>query len=136
MKFIMPNKILKWLPLAALAAILIHCSGCVVAVVAAAGGAGAYAYVQGELKATEGRPLSNVHQAAQASVKDMQYPVISDTPNAMQAEIKAREADGTEVVIHLKKLSEESTEIRIRAGVFGDEELSRILLVKIHEHLR
>jgi Protein of unknown function (DUF3568) len=49
--------------------------------------------------------------------------------------LTARNASDKRIVVHLKKMSDTVTEIRVRVGTFGDEALSRVILDKINQHL-
>ena len=119
------------------AASLALCNGCALLVVggAAAAGAGAVAYTNGELKDTEGYSLDTVHSATLAGLHDMQYAVVSDAKDVNNAKILARTATDTKIQIDLIKQSPTITEIHIRVATFGDEQLSRQILEKIKAHL-
>jgi hypothetical protein len=116
---------------------LAFCNGCALLVVggAAAAGAGAVYYIDGELKDTESASLDAVHAATLAGLRDMQYAVVSDAKDINDAKVLARTATDTKVQILLAKQSAAVTEIRIRVGTFGDEQLSRQILEKIKTHL-
>ena len=60
----------------------------------------------------------------------------SQSKDALEANLTARNASNTEISIKLKNLSNTSTEIRIRVGTFGDEAMSRTILSKISTHLQ
>lgn len=111
--------------------------GCVPAAILAGGAAGAagVAWVKGRLEKTVAVPLDRVHQAALASLKAFELPVIKDRKDKMSAVVTARFADGKYVEIRLTSLAESSTKLSIRVGVFGDEARSRRLLKEIRRHL-
>lgn len=127
----------KILMIALAAASLALCNGCALLVVggAAAAGAGAVAYTEGQLKDTEAASLDAVHTATLTALRDMQYAVVSDAKDVNNAKIIARTATDTKIEIQLAKQSPSITEIRIRVGTFGDEQLSRQILAKIKAHL-
>jgi hypothetical protein len=120
-----------------LAAVLMIGAGCAVVVVggAAAAGVGAYAYVNGECKATKSATLDRTWNATLAAMKALEFPVTSQAKDALEAELTARNASDKKITVKLKKLSDSVTEIRIRVGTFGDEALSRVILDKINEQL-
>ncbi len=126
----------KWLTLALAVALAVLQSGCVlfVAGAAAAAGVGTYAYVSGELTGSESVSLDRAYSASQAAMKDLEFPVLNKSKDALQAELTARTAADKRILIKLKKVSEGTTEIRIRVGTFGDESLSRMILDKIKSH--
>lgn len=112
-------------------------NGCAVLVVggAAAAGAGTVVYLDGELKDTQDSSLDAVYTASLAGLKDMQFAVVNSSKDTINAKILARTATDTKVQITLTKQSPTLTEIRIRVGTFGDEQMSRQILDKIKAHL-
>lgn len=108
-------------------------TGCAVLLVGAgaAAGAGAVAYVEGELKTTDSVRFDAAWASALAGIAQMQFTVTDKTHDAATGRIVARGAQDRRVEVNLKKVTEETTEIRIRVGSFGDEEVSRQLLEKI-----
>ena len=127
----------KLLTIGAALLLLAAGNGCVlfVAGAVAAGGAGTWAYIKGEIKATEEAPLDKAWAATLDTMKDMEFPVTYKGKDALAGELKAVNSSGTTIHIYLKKLSEHSTEIRIRVGTFGDEPLSRTIITKIDNRL-
>jgi hypothetical protein len=127
----------RWFNLMLVAAALAAGAGCAVVVVggAAAVGAGTYAYVNGEFKATESASLDRTWDATLAAMKTLEFPVTSQKKDALQAELTVRNSADQRIQIKLKKLSESATEVRIRVGTFGDEPLSRLIFDKIHAEL-
>ena len=121
-----------------MASLLALTNGCFLFVVGAAAGAGAagYAWVDGEIKATEAASLNQTWDASLAAMKDLEFPVTDQAKDALQGDLTARNANNTNIKIKLKYISNTSTEIRIRVGTFGDESLSRIILNKINNHLQ
>ncbi len=119
------------------AALLTMVTGCVVVAVGviAVAGAGGWAWYKGEIKATEQAPLDKTWNATLATMKDLEYPVTYKAKDALAAELKAVNSSGTTININLKKLSDNSTEIRIRVGTIGDEPLSRTIISKIEDHI-
>jgi len=118
-----------------LAATMALTAGCVAVAVGAAAGVGSYAYVSGVLKSTESASLDRTWSATQGAVKDLEFPVISQRKDALQAELIARTASDKKVSIKLKKVSDTATEVRIRVGTFGDESMSLAVLEKIKNRL-
>lgn len=120
-----------------LAAALLAGNGCALFVVggAAAAGAGTIYYLDGELKDTEPVSLDAAHQAALAAAHDLQFAVVNDAADAINVKLLLRTATDTKIQINLVKQAPQSTEIHIRVGTFGDEQLSRQILEKIKAHL-
>ena len=127
----------KILSLVLVAASLLLCNGCALFLIggAAAAGAGTVAYINGELKDTESASLEAVHTATIAGLNDLKFAVVNDKLDAINSKILARTATDTKIEINLTKQSPSATEIRIRVGTFGDEQLARQILEKIKAHL-
>ena len=127
----------KWLPAVLLAAVLVSGGGCALFVIggAAAAGAGTVAYINGELKDTEGVAYDTAYNATLAAMNDLQYAVVSKQKDAINAKIIARTGADKKVEIDLVKQSATVTEIHVRVGTFGDEGLSRQILDKIKARL-
>jgi len=120
--------------LAALGAALLL-TGCVAVVVGGAAGAGTYAYIKGELKVSESCTLDQAWSASQAAMKDLEFTVTTKQKDALQGRLVAHTATDKKVEILLKKLSDKVTEVRIRVGTFGDEDLSKVIIQKIEKRL-
>jgi len=114
----------KWLVSLLLGILLIGgTSGCALGLVAgAAAGAAGYAYYHGELRSTENVALPKLWKAVQQMAKDAKLHVTQQVQDRFSAVLKAERADGTPITITLKRLSSQSTELRIRVGRFGNEE--------------
>lgn len=121
-----------------MASLLTLASGCALFVVGAvaAGGVAGYAWVNGEIKATESVSLNQTWEATLAAMGDLQFPVTAKAKDALEGSVTAQNAKNTTIKIDLKYVSNTSTEIRIRVGAFGDEALSRVILDKIKAHLQ
>ena len=111
--------------------------GCGVALLAggAAAGAGSYAYVTGELKATEAVSLENAYHAAQQAMSDLEFTVTNKQKDAFYAEVNARRASGKKITVKLNKKSSSLTEIKIRVGTLGDESMSQQIHETIKKHI-
>ena len=101
----------------------------------AAAGAGTVAYLKGELKANVDAPLDKVLKAAEEAVKEAQYTVVERTEAVARGKILAKAAGDKRIEVNLRKLTPKATEIGIRAGVFGDEAVSRQILQAIQKRL-
>ena len=110
-------------------------SGCAAVIIGGAAGAGTYAYVKGELKATENASLDRVWNASLSALSELEFTVTTRQKDALQGRLVARTASDKRVEIDLKKLSENQTEIRVRVGTFGDEDLSKLIIQKIERGL-
>ena len=104
-------------------------SGCLA--VAAGAGAGVVAYVRGDLETTLANDYNPVVDATRKAIKDLEFVKVSDNKDAFRAEIIARTALDKKVEISLTNAGKNLTNIKIRVGVFGDEQLSLAILEKI-----
>ena len=114
-------------------------TGCLAAAAVGGGavaGAGTIAYIKGELKATEGHSIDETWAATVTAVDELQFIVINKVKDAVSAELKCQTADNKTVVIELKRIADNLTEIKIRVDTFGDEALSRYILNKIQSNLK
>lgn len=109
-------------------------SGCVLVAVGAAAG-GTVAYVRGDLEATLPASYERSLRATQAGVRRMQYSLVSERSDAIAGQFIARTAMDKKIDVVVTKESDTNTRIRIRVGVFGDEQISRALLDAIKESL-
>jgi hypothetical protein len=103
--------------------------GCLLLAVGAGAGAGAatVAYVKGELKTTYAASLNRTWDATLSALKDLRINVYSSKKDATGGDVEATKADGTKVKITLEPAGPDTTSVRIRVGIFGDEEVSRII---------
>lgn len=120
-------------PVLALAA-LPWLTGCVV-VAAGAVGAGAVAYVRGELESSLEADLGTAYAAAQRALAKLEFARIEERQSGLDARLVHRTALDKRVEIRLKKVTDRLTKIEIRVGVVGDQELSLTLLDKIQAEL-
>ncbi len=111
------------------AAALAILPGCIVA--AAGAGAGAVAYVRGELDTTLTTDYSKVVESVRDSIKQLEFAKVSDNKDALKAVIVARTALDKKVEITITNTGKKLTNIKIRVGLFGDEQLSMAVLDKI-----
>jgi len=132
-------KSMKWLLFALLGIIPLLNIGCVAAAVGGAAGvaagAGTVAYIKGELKATKVYNVPTVWKATEKAVDELQLVVTDKYSDATAGMLEAMTADNKKVRISLKRQGDNITEITIRVGTFGDEELSRFNLSKIKKNL-
>jgi hypothetical protein len=115
------------------AAALAGSTGCVV--VAAGAGAGAVAYVRGDLDTTVNADYEKVVSAAREAVSELEFAKVSDNKDALKAVLVSRTAQDKKVEITLQNTGKKITNVKIRVGVFGDEQLSISILDKIKSNL-
>lgn len=127
----MKEKLKKLLLVPLLAVCAAFSTGCVAVAVGAAAG-GTIAYVRGELEVTYDYELERVYLATRAAVDDLGFSLVSDRGDRTGGEIIARTARDQRVQITMIPVADRATEVKIRVGAFGDQELS----VRIHDAIR
>ncbi len=119
-------KLIKLIALTAVTAtIAVASTGCIALVAGGVAGAGGYAYYKGELKTTEGQPLEKVWAATEKAVTNLDLRVTSSKKDGLSGSVEAEGADGKRITIRAKTLTDNSTELRIRTGIIGDETQAR-----------
>lgn len=108
--------------------------GCAAIVVGGATGAGV-AYSMGALKTVETTTVEKAYIAAQSALKQLEFQETLVSKDAIEASVEGETSAGKSVTIRIKRITDQSTEIRIRVGTFGDESLSRLILEKMRTRL-
>lgn len=108
--------------------------GCAAVVVGGAAGAGV-AYSMGALKTVESTTVEKSYFAAQAALKQLEFQQTLASKDAIEASVEGETASGKNVIVRIKRVTDQATEIRIRVGTFGDESLSRLILEKMRAKL-
>ena len=126
---------ITWWRVALLLALSIQMCGCAGILVGAAGGAGAVTWLKGELKEDIGKSLNDVYEATVEALMELELPTVEQKKDAMTAKIVSSLADGKDIKIHIKSLTDTSSKISIRIGTLGDKPMSRKILSTIHKHL-
>lgn len=109
--------------------------GCMLAAVGA-GAAGTVAYVKGDLGAVEAKKLDTVYDATKKALKQLELSVSVDTKDKISATIIARDSSDKKITVKLSAATEDSTNISIRFGTFGNETKSAMVYDKIKENLK
>ena len=98
---------------------------------AAAVGTGAYFYVKGDLKRNYEASMDKTWQAAVSAVEVLKLTPESKKNDAFGGVIEGKMADGKSFSINVKRLGENSTEVGVRIGTFGDRVKSEAIHDKI-----
>jgi hypothetical protein len=117
----------------AAAAVISTTGGCLAA--AAGAGAGAVAYIRGDLEATLPNDYNKVVAATKESIGQLEFAKVSENKDALKAVLVSRTALDKKVEITLTNAGKRQTAIKIRVGIFGDEQLSLAILDKIKSNL-
>jgi hypothetical protein len=108
-------------------------SGCIVAAV---GGAGTAAYVMGDLKGTEAKDIDTVYKATEKAMEQLNFNITEKNLDKLSGRIIARDSQDKKVTIKIRATSENTTEVSIRIGFFGDETKAMLIYQKIQENLK
>lgn len=128
----MKSNLFVWFGAMCCAALL---SGCAALVVGAAAGGATVSYVNNELRATESVTLERVWKATQRAVQDAGYVRVSERQDARQALWKGTNAVDQQVVVHLQRLADDRTQIRIRVGVVSTAQ-NRQAALDLYDRIR
>lgn len=102
--------------------------GCVPLLIGAAVGAGGMTYVKGSLVHNVDNTVDEANKASLKALKDLEFFIISDELNKHSSIIKAEYEDGRGVSVFIDALTERSSKITIRIGIFGDPDESQAIL--------
>jgi len=123
--------------LAALVALPFLTTGCALGLVAAgtAVGAGALVWQSGWLRGNIDEPIERVERASKAALADFRIKVENSDLKPTYGTVDATDPDGRRVVVELRALGDKQTQVRIRAGFWGDEALSLRIFEQMKKHL-
>jgi hypothetical protein len=107
----------------------------VIGAAAAAVGAGTYYYVKGDLKRNYEASMDKTWEATIKAVEELKLTVESQNHDGLSGVIKGKTADDKSFEINLKRLDENSTEVGVRIGTFGDRAKSEAIQEKINSKL-
>lgn len=113
-------------------------SGCAAALIGAGAGAGAgtVAYIQGEHSQIHKGAYEKAWSATLTALKQMDIRVVKTEKDALGGTITARRADDTSVTIKEEPVGTDSTRVRIRIGMFGDQVASESIQARIDSNLQ
>ena len=113
--------------------LMLQMTGCAALLIGGAAGATAAGlmYHEGELRADLEAPPPTVIKATERAFRDLIWTKESAQASATDGQATARTATGKEVSVTVTRKTENTSEIGIRVGTFGDENLSRLLYDKI-----
>ena len=109
-------------------------SGCMFAVGARTGATGAI-YYKGNMKETLPHSSNEVFEAALRALSDEALPIDNQEQDPYRGKIKAGYPDGKNIWIRITALNYQSSDLKIRVGVGGNQKRAYDLLTRIKEHL-
>ena len=117
-----------------LVALMLSQSGCLLAAAAAGTGAGVM-YVKGKSTDVLDADPRAIADATDKAMRDMGISVISNESSSVDANIVGRTARDTKLEVTAKSVTDRTSKVYIRAGVFGDDVLQQKLLDGIKSNL-
>ena len=121
--------------LAVVVAAGVSLSGCIPLLVGAAAGAGGIAYIKGTLEQNLDASVEKVHKATLAALKGLKLSITKEELSLHDSKIQAEYPDNTKINIDSTSLTEQSSTIKIRVGVFGDQQKSEVILNAIRKKI-
>jgi hypothetical protein len=118
----------SWIPLAACGLLLALTAGCSTPVTKT----GAVVYSHGSLVANESINMDDAWDACHGALKRLEFEEESGAKDALEATLVAKSATDRRITFNLRRITDKTTEVRIRVGMFGDERMAR----EIHEAFR
>ncbi|MFP4473013.1 MAG: DUF3568 family protein [Candidatus Omnitrophota bacterium] len=110
-------------------------SGCVPLVVGAAAGTGTYIWVKGNLEREMSVSVAELYRAARSALHDLGYSVEQDEEAHDEARLTGRTPAGTRVKIVMQGLTEHTSRVVIRYGIWGSEYMSQVILNAVIKNL-
>jgi len=113
---------------------LLFSAGCAAILVGGAAATGTYVYLDGQAKNTYQASLQKSYNASLAACRELTIPVTSETRDGTSGKITGK-LSGDTVIISMKLVGDNLTEITVRVGLFGNESASRRIHATISRHL-
>jgi len=123
--------------LAIVLALPLATAGCPAVLVGAgaAAGAGALVWQRGWLRGNIPEPAARVHRAARSALADFKITVESHSLTPKLGTVDATMPDGRRVVVETRPQGAKESQVRIRVGIWGDQEMSLRIYEQIKKHL-
>jgi hypothetical protein len=98
---------------------LLISTGCIALVVGAGAGAGTFAYVNGQLSRTYQANYQTTYEACKGILEDMKQPILEEKTDGIQTTITSQRFDETPMIINIRIIDPEWTEVSVRTGHIG-----------------
>ena len=112
---------------------MLFSTGCLIAV--AGGAAAGTAYVLGKLESSLEADLNKSDLAVSQAMKKLELIKISNNKTALESIHTYRNAKDEKITVTLERLTNKTTKIFIKVGLFGDESVSYTILETTKEFL-
>ena len=114
----MCNRFKKIVNFMVLTVFILSQSGCLPLMVGAAAGVGGYVWVRGAIEQNFDASAEKVHDATVKALKSLKLTISDDTYDRLKAKVVGEFADGEKVTIDINALTELTSKIKIRVGIF------------------
>ena len=94
-------------------------TGCIALVVGAGAGAGTFAYVNGKLRRTYQENYETNYAVCKGILADLKQPVLEEKTDGTQTTIRSQRFDETPMIINVRIIDPEWTEVSVRTGHIG-----------------
>jgi len=102
-----------------LLAAMLMTAGCAALVVGAGAGAGVYTWVKGELIRSYANDFTTTENAAVKSLEHLKMTIEEKDQTPSETILKARQSDGSPVVVKIRTIRYNMTEVSVRCGYVG-----------------
>jgi len=122
-----------------LCCLMMGVSGCAAVIAAGVGvgvGFGTYKYLEGNLQRDYIGPPDKLWQATLTAMDKLQVASEVQERDYFGGLVKGIMHDGTKITIKMKRLTDNSTEVGVRVGVFGEMKRSEVIHNKIAENFK
>ena len=97
---------------------------------------GGCAELQGKLVKTYQSQYNQAVQASTDALEDLEISILNENADDLKTDILARRGDGTPVVVEVKRVDRNFTQIAVSTGAGVDRYLSQDVSEQIHEYIR
>jgi hypothetical protein len=114
---------------------VVSANGCFALFVGATAGVGGYAWYRGTLEKEFNHPVNDVRDKAVKALQALDLLVWEDRSDRLTAILRGEFSDGKDYSIHISAITEKTSRIKIRVGIFGDKIRSEMILNPIQKQL-
>ncbi len=114
-----------------------YLTGCYVLLAGGAGAVGTYVWMQGNLERNYRQPLDTAMEGSLHALRNMRFKIVKNKQDSHYGLIAARRpSTNEELTVALERWTNVETKITVRAGSFGDRNISRHVHEEIEKALR
>ena len=91
--------------------------------------------MRGDLDATLKANYDKSVRAVENAIAQLKLAKVSEEKNALKAVIITRNAADVKIEMHIERLADDATKLKIRVGTFGNDELQLEVLDRVKKNL-